>query len=63
MLSFAPVNIPPTDISKVVTFLVTDTAPIPFEKFGYDKEKPGEYARISGEIFDEICRLGDTVAK
>lgn len=35
--------------------------PIPFERFGYDKEKPGEYARISGEVFDEICRLGDTV--
>jgi len=35
--------------------------PIPFSHFGYDKEKPGEYARISGEIFEEICRLGDTV--
>ena len=35
--------------------------PIPFSHFAYDKEKPGEYARISGEIFEEICRLGDTV--
>ena len=37
--------------------------PIPFEHFDYDKEKPGEYARISGEIFEQICRLGDTVKK
>lgn len=35
--------------------------PIPFERFGYDKEKPGEYARISSEVFAEICRLGDTL--
>ncbi len=35
--------------------------PIPFEKFGYDKEQPGEYARISAEVFAEICRLGDTL--
>ncbi len=35
--------------------------PIPFERFGYDKEKPGEYARISAEVFAEICRLGDTL--
>ncbi len=35
--------------------------PIPFERFGYDKEKPGEYARISQQVFDEICRLGETV--
>ena len=35
--------------------------PIPFERFGYDKEQPGEYARISAEIFAEICRLGDTL--
>lgn len=37
--------------------------PMPFESFGYDKEKPGEYARISNEIFEEICRLGDSVKK
>ncbi|MBR7112042.1 MAG: 1-acyl-sn-glycerol-3-phosphate acyltransferase [Clostridia bacterium] len=35
--------------------------PIPFEHFHYDKEAAGEYARISNEIFAEICRLGDTV--
>ncbi len=35
--------------------------PIPFSRFGYDKEATGEYARISGEIYGEICRLGDTV--
>ena len=35
--------------------------PIPFEHFGYDSEKPGEYARVAGEIYREICRLGDTV--
>lgn len=35
--------------------------PIPFERFGYDKEQPGEYMRISEEIYAEICRLGDTV--
>lgn len=37
--------------------------PIPFEKFHYNKEVPGEYARISGEIFEEICRLEDSVKK
>ncbi len=35
--------------------------PILFEHFGYDKEKAGEYTRISEEIYAEICRLGDTV--
>ncbi len=35
--------------------------PIPFERFGYDKEQPGEYARISAEVFAEICRLGETL--
>ena len=37
--------------------------PIPFERFGYDKEKAGEYARISSEIYEEICRLGEQSAK
>ena len=37
--------------------------PIPFEKFGYDKEAPGEYARISAEIYEEICRLGESAGK
>ena len=35
--------------------------PIPFERFGYDSEKPGEYARVAGEIFREICALGERV--
>ena len=35
--------------------------PIPFERFGYDAEKPGEYARIAGEVYAEICRLGEGV--
>lgn len=33
--------------------------PIKFEEFGYDEGKPGEYARISAEIFDRICTLGE----
>ena len=33
--------------------------PIPFEKFGYQEGVPGEYARISEMIYDEICRLGE----
>lgn len=33
--------------------------PIPFERFGYDSERPGEYARIAAEIYEEICRLGE----
>ncbi len=37
--------------------------PIPFERFGYDENAHGEYARISAEIFEEICRLGDTLKK
>lgn len=37
--------------------------PIPFERFGYDKERPGEYARISAEIYEEICRLGEQTGK
>ncbi|MBQ9802013.1 MAG: 1-acyl-sn-glycerol-3-phosphate acyltransferase [Clostridia bacterium] len=35
--------------------------PIPFESFGYDPQRQGEYARISEEIYAEICRLGDGV--
>ena len=37
--------------------------PIPFERFGYNKENPGEYLRMSSEIFEEICRLGESVKK
>ena len=33
--------------------------PIPFESFGYDPEKQGEYARIAAAVYDEICRLGE----
>lgn len=33
---------------------------IPFESFGYDKEQSGEYSRITGEVFDRICTLGET---
>lgn len=33
--------------------------PIPFAEFGYDPDKPGEYSRISQEIFDRICTLGE----
>ena len=32
---------------------------IPFESFGYDPQATGEYARISGIIFDHICTLGE----
>ena len=33
--------------------------PIPFSAFGYDREASGEYARISEEIFGQICKLGE----
>ena len=33
---------------------------IPFESFGYDKEASGEYARITAEVFDKICSLGES---
>ena len=33
--------------------------PIPFSEFGYDPEAKGEYTRISSEIFDRICELGE----
>ena len=33
--------------------------PIPYEEFAYDPEANGEYARITGIIFDRICALGD----
>lgn len=42
---------------------VTIGKPIPFQHFGYDKEKPGEYARISAEVYEEICRLGEAAGK
>jgi len=33
--------------------------PIPFSEFGYDPAVQGEYARISNEIFDRICKVGE----
>ena len=40
-----------------VTVIVGE--PIPFEKFEYQEGVAGEYARITGMIYDEICRLGE----
>ena len=40
-----------------VTVIVGE--PIPFEAFAYDPEKSGEYARIAGEIYDAVCKLGE----
>jgi hypothetical protein len=37
--------------------------PIPFSSFGYDANASGEYARISEEIFDQICKLGEDAEK
>ncbi len=34
--------------------------PIPFESFGYDKEQPGEYARMTNEIYERICALEES---
>ena len=33
--------------------------PISFESLGYDKEGTGEYARVTGIVFDRICTLGE----
>ena len=33
--------------------------PIPFEAFHYQQGVSGEYARITQQIYDEICRLGE----
>ena len=35
---------------------------IPYESFGYDPEASGEYARITNEIFDRICTMGEEFA-
>jgi 1-acyl-sn-glycerol-3-phosphate acyltransferase len=37
--------------------------PIKFSELGYDPEKSGEYARIVGVIFDEVCKLGEEFEK
>ena len=34
--------------------------PIPYASFGYQPEENGEYARITGIIFDRICALGES---
>ena len=36
---------------------------ISFESFGYDPEATGEYARITGVIFDRVCTLGEEFSK
>ncbi len=33
--------------------------PISYESFGYNPEGSGEYARVTGIIFDRICALGE----
>ena len=37
--------------------------PIKFSELGYDPEKSGEYARIVGIVFDEVCKLGEAFEK
>ena len=34
--------------------------PIPYEELAYNPEESGEYARITGIIFDRICTLGES---
>ena len=36
---------------------------ISFESLGFQTEVGGEYARITGVIFDRICSLGENFAK
>ena len=36
---------------------------ISFESFDYDPEATGEYARITGVIFDRVCTLGEEFSK
>lgn len=36
--------------------------PVTLEALGYDKEQPGEYARITNEIYARICALEETLA-
>ena len=37
--------------------------PIKFESFNYDSENSSEYGRITREVFDEICKLGEDYNK
>ena len=32
---------------------------IPYEALRYDPQGEGEYARVTGEIFDRVCTLGE----
>lgn len=36
---------------------------IPFDSLGYDAEASGEYIRITDEVFDKICSLGESFEK
>lgn len=36
---------------------------IPFDSLGYDAEASGEYIRITDEVFDKICSLGENFEK
>lgn len=33
---------------------------LPFENFDYKKDENGEYARITGIVFDRVCSLGES---
>ncbi|MBE6703018.1 MAG: 1-acyl-sn-glycerol-3-phosphate acyltransferase [Ruminococcaceae bacterium] len=37
--------------------------PIPFADLGYEEGVAGEYARVSEQIYDVICRLGEEAGK
>ncbi len=37
--------------------------PVPFADFAYNAEEKGEYARISNDIFDRVCTLGEELSK
>ena len=36
---------------------------IPYASFAYDPDASGEYARITAEIFDRVCTIGENFAK
>jgi len=57
-----PMSICRKGYSKKMLFrrtIVSIGKPIPFASFAYKTGVSGEYARISEEIFGEICRLGE----
>lgn len=37
--------------------------PIPYGELKYDETQPGEYARITDEIFDRVCTLGENFSE